>query len=52
MQGEGIRKSEIREARKRLSIGTEKVDRRIRMVLGKSFDPEIMWKIKSEEFMS
>lgn len=25
MQGEGVRKSEIREARKRLSIGTEKV---------------------------
>ena len=52
MQGEGVRKSEIREARKRLSIGTEKVTEGYVWSWEYPIDPEIMWKIKSEEFMT
>lgn len=52
MQGEGVRKSEIREARKRLSIGTEKVTEGYVWSWENPIDPEIMWKIKSEEFMT
>ena len=47
-----MRIREIIEVRKRLNIGTEKVTEGYVWSWENPIDPEIMWKIKSEEFMT
>ncbi len=51
MQGERVRRSEIREARKRLAIKAENINGEYKWSWENPVDPEIMWGIKSEEFM-
>lgn len=52
MQGEGVRKSEIREARQRLGIRSEKAIGEYLWSWESPVDPETMWKIKSKEFIA
>ncbi len=51
LSGSGVRKNEIREARKRLGIKTENADGEYIWTWKNPIDPETMWKLKSEEIL-
>ena len=51
MKGSGVRKTEIREARKNLGIKSRKTDNGHVWTWENPLSPEEMWKQKSEEFM-
>ena len=51
LSGSGVRKNEIREARKRLGIKTENVNGEYIWTWKNPIDPETMLKLKSEEIL-
>lgn len=51
LSGSGVRKNEIREARKRLGIKTENADGEYIWTWKNPIDPETMWKLKNEEIL-